>query len=639
MKSLIIISFKSFFSKRNAVVLLFCGLLTIGLLIEGLTEYRRISREIVNFTAIEKAKVEKYENLTQYGMFGFRVLFVPSGISVFLGNSGAFNELHANIETSGRMRMYIPFKGSIVFKGKGKFTDFTGYLLFICSIAALLWGYDTFRRGDYIRLILLGKMRTNFWRLIVARLLPILVYFVVLYAGGLLFILITAPLAFNFQVQLLAFPLILLILNAVFFFISGVAAASIKSRFLSLIAIFSIWIAAIFVGPYTVHKIISLEAEMASVFQLEFKKLEFITQFERRAKKNYGVYTKKKGKTLTGKQLLDSYRDKEFKKLHDLELLVKKKMENVSNIYYSISSFLPTTFYLSVCDGISSQGYLSYISYHDYVRKLDKDFTDFFLAQRHEQPGLAKSFIKGNENIFFSRGMLPPFFFGMCIAILYIAALYWYSYTVYGKDYKKPGTGGGTLLASSAKTIVLTVCRDERLRDDVFYSNETGDKICLRKIKYEHLKLPGIKPYDLFRHLCRLTGADPAAAFENLKVLVNQTITSGKEINSYIKKRTKKNEPGKLSTEREDTRELILKMAFAAIAGTDKETVIINDIIKRESREFERDILRLLEHLMRKGKRVTYLSSEMFQTIVMDERICIRDCENFSIDPDNVSLR
>ena len=87
--------------------------------------------------------------------------------------------------------------------------------------------------------------------------------------------------------------------------------------------------------------------------------------------------------------------------------------------------------------------------------------------------------------------------------------------------------------------------------------------------------------------------------------------------------------------------EIILKIYAAVKAAGDFESIIIDDFLKRESREFERDFMRLLSRLEKAGKRVVYLSCEMYNTAdSLNGKIIIDTFKVLSLPPLNkITLR
>ncbi len=85
-RSYLVMAFQRLFIGRNAIVMVLFFILSMYFVYDGVNRYRESLENAKNFTRIERLKVEKYQYYTQYGMNGFRVLFVPSPLGIFSSN-------------------------------------------------------------------------------------------------------------------------------------------------------------------------------------------------------------------------------------------------------------------------------------------------------------------------------------------------------------------------------------------------------------------------------------------------------------------------------------------------------------------------------------------------------------------------
>jgi hypothetical protein len=76
------------------------------------------------------------------------------------------------------------------------------------------------------------------------------------------------------------------------------------------------------------------------------------------------------------------------------------------------------------------------------------------------------------------------------------------------------------------------------------------------------------------------------------------------------------------------------------LTASEFDLIVINDFVKKESREFENDFFRLLLSLEKSGKKILYLSTQMQQTSVpFVEDIKINGFKEFPLDFTDTSLR
>jgi hypothetical protein len=85
------------------------------------------------------------------------------------------------------------------------------------------------------------------------------------------------------------------------------------------------------------------------------------------------------------------------------------------------SVLFPTTFYYFLTGEASGKGYYGYLDFMDYIMKLRNRFIQFYLKKRYETNDSAvESFVKGNENIFYSRSQLPiTYLIGLLATVFY----------------------------------------------------------------------------------------------------------------------------------------------------------------------------------------------------------------------------
>ena len=99
----------------------------------------------------------------------------------------------------------------------------------------------------------------------------------------------------------------------------------------------------------------------------------------------------------------------------------------------------------------------------------------------------------------------------------------------------------------------------------------------------------GLSPAKTFKYFCRIKGVDTNRAAENLEILGIKDINRVKRSGETLK-----------------------KIYCALWVAKDAATIIFNDFIDRESRDFERKFLDLIEHALEGEKTIIYLSTQIY---------------------------
>jgi hypothetical protein len=129
----------------------------------------------------------------------------------------------------------------------------------------------------------------------------------------------------------------------------------------------------------------------------------------------------------------------------------------------------------------------------------------------------------------------------------------------------------------------------------------------------------GIKAHELLKHLSALNEVDKQKALENMGIMGIKDLTA-------------------LPLCHEITSKIIAAVKTAA----DFDLIVLNDLVKNEPRELERDIFNLLLSLEKSGKKIIYLSCDMKQSASVnsfDEKIKVDGFETFPLNLSRTNLR
>lgn len=412
------------------ILLLCCSLIFIQL---GIQKYNNTQKRKYKFQGIEKEKVGQYTTMTQYGTYGYRVLFLPAPISIFFINSGVVPDVTAYVDSGERLKIFYPVKGKNIFEMvKNGMADFSGILLFFGSLMALLYGYDAFRKEDYLRFLAsMTSAKCVFFWAIVSRIFLLFLMILGITACALVLMMLNG---FIFPLDSYFFIFVSIIFAvSLFFFSLGTLFSTVRSRVTGISTIISCWFILLFVIPTGLKLYIAEKADMITpIYELERKKLKIIMDFEKRSIEEAGTFDYGKKVEKKHRDVILGYWNNEFREIHALEKNMQKQMKEIIALHHKLSAFFVTTFYQSINSEISSRGYYSLVLFINNVQVGKIKFFKFYMDNLYfteNQSSKIKSFVKGNENLFFAESRLPDhLIFGYSSMIFYIAGLLFWSY-------------------------------------------------------------------------------------------------------------------------------------------------------------------------------------------------------------------
>ena len=427
-KPVLMFESRRFLCKRNSILLIILIVLSLGFLQYGIFEYKDILKRKEKFQEIEKIKVSKFVNYRQYGTYGFRMLFVPSTISIFYINSGVIPDMTAYVDSGVRLKIYMPYKGKNIFKIiRSNFTDFSGIILFFGTLLSILYGYDTFRGKEYLKFISsISSGRKVFFSMVLSRVLLLFLTFLAIISCGLMMALMNG--LFIPVDKFLGYFILLILMVSLFFFLLGTVFSSIKSLTTAITFILSCWFVLIYFIPTTVNIFISSRADLITpIYELELDKFKIVMDFEKRSIEIAGNFGKKVSEN--DRKLCLSYLNNELKQIKSLEEKMRNQMKNNISIYHGISMFFPTTYYISGNIENSSMGYESLDAFYKYVQKLKWRFVKFYVRKIFfSNFSTVIPFVKDEEIVFYAKPSLTVPFWGLFINILYSIVLLLFSY-------------------------------------------------------------------------------------------------------------------------------------------------------------------------------------------------------------------
>lgn len=400
---------------------------------KGIHHYRTIIDNKQKFLETERLKTDLYFSYAIYAAYGFRLFFVPSPLSVLFINSTVISELSSNVDVGSLLNIFKSYKGRVLFAEKsGGFKDFSGIILLFGSMMVLYLGFETFLNKDYIRFISgFIQPKKLFYSIIGSRMLLLILYFLFLVIVSLVLIDINGIQLMQNEYRHLNYYLLVMAFMLLFFFILGLVAGTVKSRFAGFFMIISFWFIFVFLVPGIIQSMIADSSEnITSSYDLELKKLQAHMGFEVRAMQEQGVLENSKENTQSERDVMESYWKNEVRKVQGLERNMENDMRKNIRNFQIMSLVVPTSFYISVGNEISSRGYKNFVDFFRYLQMLKEGFVRFYIDKRfYSNIEKVELFIKGEENIYYSRNLLPDYFvWGLLLSFVYIGLLIGFAY-------------------------------------------------------------------------------------------------------------------------------------------------------------------------------------------------------------------
>lgn len=323
-KSFYILEFKRFIAWRNALLLFLFFVLSIYFVHTGALQYKDIIKSKEEFRKIERLKAETFSSYAQAGGYGIYLYFMPSPLRTLFYNSSLFSaELISHFDVGEKLNIYSSLKGKNIFaESKKTFFDFSSIILLFGGIIALVYGFDSFRRKEYLRFIasLYGHGRA-FCFIWLSRIILLCSFFVMINTCALQMLkLHQLPLSVSEFKHFLIFSVVMLLM-LVFFFSIGAITGIVKSKFTRFFII-TLWVGSVFFIPAALNEIIDTKSnKIKPSYQSELEKLTTVMDFEKQGKAQDDLY----------QNLLRSIGLKQLGKFDDLKDWITRETEKTQN--------------------------------------------------------------------------------------------------------------------------------------------------------------------------------------------------------------------------------------------------------------------------------------------------------------------
>ena len=417
---------KWLFSPTNIIAVILLLAVSLTGLYKGIHDHNAVMNDAKKFQEIEAELFKKHAHYLDYSKNGFQVFLISCPVEAFFSNPVLVTDLYAQVNTNILHHIYKNFKGNQILKNQSADAiKFSNIIWIPGTILALLLGFLAVRRRKYLRSLTgLTSASAVFLQLLLSRFLILLLDYLFVFAAmfcalGLSHVHLSAADVsglFNF--------FLVSVLMLTVFLVSGFLTGCIQSRRAAYLLLGLVWITFIYLIPIIKDSIIEAKSTYTeSSFDLYKNKQKIQTDFETSSLQE--IMKPGVNKAEKSKELAEWYWNNDFKKITALEDVFKIKIAEIMAQDERISCWFPTTFYRVSCDEISSRGYRSYLAFYNYLQELQKTFLRFWIDKFYiEKNKKVINFIKGDENLYFSKSRVPGNFgFGVAVTGLWIILL------------------------------------------------------------------------------------------------------------------------------------------------------------------------------------------------------------------------
>lgn len=458
--SFFVLEWKKFFNKRNIVLTILFALVSLVFIQTHTQHYKSVLRSSDEVVKLEKDKVKEFKDYTKYATVGITLNLVPPPTSIFFYNSGLFIELASRFDGAHTLDIYVSMKGKNSFSERSAVNgDYSSWLLWVGTLVVLFYGFDTFKKIKYYRLVTsFTSQQKAFWFTLLARYLVLTLLFFALTSCAVILVLLNG-ISFKTADYLIItiFSLIWLFVSLIFFLIGALIGMIHKKP--GWIAII-IWIIAIYLSPLMDNKIsIETASPMPSNASLDGKKWYTLNQFETRAKKKNGTYSPNRKKDPEIINTAKSYFNKEYPEIQNIEYQLAQAVQKNSSILQGLWALLPSTFFYSTTHEMSGKGFQSINAFYNYTRTYKDRYMLFFFHKKFfTDESNVQSFVKNKENLFYSSSRLPNhFLLGLGISLSYVLVLLFFLYSRFNSIL----SGNMNRASSVSRTIDIAIHKGE----------------------------------------------------------------------------------------------------------------------------------------------------------------------------------
>jgi len=420
-----------FGDKKNLISLTFIALLASYFVWSGVNEHRQFQSEKKVFLRFEREKASQFVSYSQYGGFGFRLLFEAPPLDLFFVNSSILQDVESNIDSLEAIKIESSFKGKKLFLKRGYFKDFAGILFIFGSLFMLYLGHLALVSPAYLRFM---ADRLSLRRYLIlttaARLFWLDLFFLALGLGLFFLVRLGGISFFPAETAIYLRYLLFLVLLLDFVYLLGqLITVLVRFHRVFFFWFFIVWFVCVFLLPEINRiSVFNRSQVLESAEKVNLEKFRTLMDLE----KKFRDYLK-----VNPVASLDQVREMQKKFAVQfinssylvnagLETKYLREVESVIAGHEHQSALFPTMFYQFLAGEASGKGFYGYLDFMDYIMKLRGRFIQFYLRKRYEEnDDTVESFVRQGENIFHARSRLPSAYgFALLMTLLYGVVLH-----------------------------------------------------------------------------------------------------------------------------------------------------------------------------------------------------------------------
>lgn len=429
MKNLIITfsnELKKFSYKVNLFIVIVCLILVLGYTQLGINEHNQLPDKIEKFKRIQNTMFDRAPHYEAYSRDGITIFYYQSALGAVFRHSILPLDTTAKIDSIVKVHLANNLKGKFLRENKKKMKiDVNGLLVFPIGLLCVLYGFEITNRKKYQQFLsTLMPPKLHFFNIVISRLIIIALYVFSIYASIAVLMSLNGINLISADYFCLLTMVIASTLMLYFFFFIGLIFSSFKKKPAAIIVLTIIWFTCSYIVPelFDMMQVGSIPDSIED-YEAELEKYKIITDFEISSVNKYGQFNRDDIKT--GRKVIEGYWQDDYIKIEGAESDLKKRISRYIDSYHSISIFSPITFFQSTGDEVSSRGYQGFLELYNYAQLAKKNFLRFYFDRTYYSDHTKMvNFIKGDENIFRAKSVLPPnYWTGVFINLGYIILL------------------------------------------------------------------------------------------------------------------------------------------------------------------------------------------------------------------------
>jgi hypothetical protein len=370
-----------------------------------------------------------------------------------------------------------------LFANRSRCLNFSAMFLLLGVLGGLVYGMDTLVRKNYMKFIsnLTGSKKA-FWFTITARLIILFWAALVLYAISVLPLLVFD----GINLFITSFPVLSgIILLFLFFFSIGCLVGLKKSQFTRTLILVGIYFLMVILLPWVMGFYAELSAkDMPPLIEYDFRNFNVLMQEEENWGKKHVLPKANKAPSEEGIKDFKKGMIKMKKIFRGNEDSLKSQSLGKIKTQQTIASFFPTLFYFSICESSSSAGVNSIMDFHTYCQEKKDGFADFIMEKSFAGKDIPLSknienFIKGDDDLFFSKPKLPHFFLlGVLLTLFYTGVFLLVSYRIQKKRHKIQEPKTAYTIEKEKENPLFVLCENVSIKEDIFNYYQSQKAVC-----------------------------------------------------------------------------------------------------------------------------------------------------------------